>query len=64
VHLDSIGHPVVGDDTYGGQRQSLPVDRPWLHAASLSFDHPATAERLTFESPLPPELQAVLDELT
>ncbi|MCC5953706.1 MAG: RluA family pseudouridine synthase [Acidimicrobiia bacterium] len=61
VHLASIGHPVVGDDTYGGSRASLPLDRPWLHAAELGFVHPRTGETLRFTSPLPSELTAVLE---
>ena len=60
VHLAAIGHPVVGDGTYGGSRDQIPLGRPFLHAATLGFDHPATGERLRFEEPLPPELQAVL----
>jgi len=63
VHLAAIGHPVVGDGTYGGARDSLVLDRPFLHAASLAFDHPVTRAHLQFEEPLPPELQAVLDRL-
>ena len=63
VHLAAIGHPVVGDGTYGGARDSLVLDRPFLHAASLAFDHPVTREHLQFEEPLPPELQSVLDRL-
>jgi len=74
VHLASLGHPVVGDATYGGTRvppsrrassravlQGLA--RPALHAARLVFDHPATGERLSFESPLPPDLTTVLERL-
>jgi len=74
VHLASIGHPVAGDAVYGGTRtpssrraaarealQSL--ERPALHAARLSFAHPASGERLTFEAPLPPDLEAVLARL-
>ena len=60
VHLAAIGHPVVGDARYGGARPSVPVDRPFLHAAQLGFDHPRTGERCLFESPLPPDLEAVL----
>ena len=60
VHLAAIGHPVVGDASYGGSRESLPLGRPFLHAAVLAFDHPVTGERLRFEEPLPPELEAVL----
>ena len=60
VHLAAIGHPVVGDATYGGVRPALDVPRPFLHAYRLSFDHPATGERLTFESPLPADLATIL----
>jgi 23S rRNA pseudouridine1911/1915/1917 synthase len=63
VHLSAIGHPVVGDGTYGGARDSLPLRRPFLHAAALAFDDPVTGERLRFEDPLPPELMAVLVDL-
>lgn len=64
VHLSAIGHPVVGDDQYGGVRPVLRTDRPLLHAASLGFTHPVTGERLAFEAPLPPEFVAVLDSLS
>jgi 23S rRNA pseudouridine1911/1915/1917 synthase len=63
VHLDSIGHPVIGDDLYGPRRSAVALDRPFLHARRLSFDHPVTGERLSFESPLPEDLRAVLDGL-
>ncbi len=61
VHLAAVGHPVVGDATYGGQRASLMMDRPFLHAGRLSFEHPVTHEVLAFESPLPGDLLDVLD---
>jgi 23S rRNA pseudouridine1911/1915/1917 synthase len=63
VHLSAIGHPVVGDGTYGGAREAIALDRPFLHAAVLAFDQPATGERLTFEDPLPADLTRVLDLL-
>jgi 23S rRNA pseudouridine1911/1915/1917 synthase len=63
VHLAAVGHPVVGDVRYGGARASLRLDRPFLHAERLSFRHPATDERVTYESPLPADLQAVLHGL-
>ena len=63
VHLSAIKHPVVGDGTYGGARDSLRLDRPFLHAASLAFDHPASGDRMRFEDPLPAELQRLLDDL-
>ena len=64
VHLASIDHPVVGDDRYGGRRGRLPVPRPMLHAERLSIDHPTTGLRLTVESPLPPDFEAVLARLS
>jgi 23S rRNA pseudouridine1911/1915/1917 synthase len=63
VHLGAVGHPVVGDATYGGQRDAIALDRPFLHAAELAFDHPARGDLLTFEDPLPPDLEAVLGTL-
>jgi 23S rRNA pseudouridine1911/1915/1917 synthase len=63
VHLSAIGHPVVGDATYGGSRVSIRLDRPFLHATHLAFDHPATGERLAFDDPLPAPLEEVLSHL-
>jgi 23S rRNA pseudouridine1911/1915/1917 synthase len=63
VHLAAVGHPVVGDGTYGGARDAIALDRPFLHAAALAFDHPVTGERPRFTSPLPPDLQGVLSAL-
>lgn len=59
VHLKAIGHPLVGDETYGGPAL-FDLDRPFLHSARLAFDHPATGERLSFESELPEDLAAAL----
>ena len=64
VHLRSIGHPVVGDVRYDGARQSLPMDRPFLHAELLELEHPVTGEALRFDAPLPSDLQAVLARLS
>ncbi len=61
VHLDAIGHPVVGDTRYGGGRSSPDIDRPALHAAELGFEHPATGEWLSFESPMPADMAALID---
>jgi 23S rRNA pseudouridine1911/1915/1917 synthase len=58
VHFASLGHPLVGDALYG--RRSALVARQFLHAAGLSFTHPSTGERLTFESPLPDDLREAL----
>ena len=62
VHFASIGHPVFGDATYGVPDPRLA--RQFLHAASLEFEHPATGKRVGFESPLPDDLQLVLDDLS
>jgi 23S rRNA pseudouridine1911/1915/1917 synthase len=65
VHLTAIGHPVIGDGRYGGSRSNtISSPRPWLHAFSLAFDHPRTGERLSFTSPVPADLEAVLAGLS
>jgi len=71
VHLNAIGHPIVGDQTYGGVHRHVPGDvravqrleRPFLHATRLAFTHPTDGRQLEFESPLPDDLQAVLDDI-
>ncbi|TVR27007.1 MAG: RluA family pseudouridine synthase [Ilumatobacter sp.] len=63
VHLTSIGHPLVGDTTYGGRRPVLGLRRPFLHAAELTFVHPTTGETLTFTSDLPTDLSDLLATL-
>ncbi|MGQ0647112.1 MAG: RluA family pseudouridine synthase [Gemmatimonadaceae bacterium] len=64
VHLLAIGHPVVGDDVYGGgggrKLVQLPPRRHFLHAARLRFRHPETGAELDFRSPLPPDLSWAL----
>lgn len=64
VHLSSINHPLVGDPVYGQRRPKLDVERPFLHAAELSFVHPSTGERVTYRSELAPDLAARLATLT
>jgi 23S rRNA pseudouridine1911/1915/1917 synthase len=71
VHLSAIGHPVVGDPVYGGVHRRVPanlravqrLDRPFLHAIHLAFTHPSDGRRVEFDSPLPPDLQSVLDDI-
>ena len=64
IHLASIGHPVVGDDTYGGgaarRLVALPPKRQFLHAAWLRFRHPSTGADMDLRSPLPADLCASL----
>ncbi len=67
VHLSSIGHPVVGDDTYGGgggrRVAALPSKRHFLHAAWLRFRHPVTGLVVDLRSPLPTDLRLSLATL-
>jgi 23S rRNA pseudouridine1911/1915/1917 synthase len=70
VHMASIGHPLVGDATYGGSRKShrkilneLEFHRQALHAAGLGFTHPVTRHRLSFESGMPPDMQELFTAL-
>lgn len=58
VQLAEIGHPVLGDEAYGDPKDKAP--RLALHARLLSFPHPVSGERMTFESPLPPVLEKLL----
>ncbi len=57
VHMEHEGHPVVGDKIYGTEGSRL-----GLHAWKIEFDHPKTGERMEFESPVPKELQALIEE--
>ena len=59
VHLAWLGHPFLGDATYG--RRSTLLPRHFLHAHRLAFAHPATGEPLRFQSPLPDDLVAALE---
>ena len=71
VHLNAIGHPIVGDSLYGGVHRRVShelravtrLDRPFLHAERLAFSQPRTGERLEFSAPLPDDLRQVLDEI-
>jgi 23S rRNA pseudouridine1911/1915/1917 synthase len=63
AHLAYLGHPVVGDVLYGGSAAAVSgLDRHFLHAAVLGFDRPEGG-RARVESPLPPELEALLARL-
>lgn len=64
VHMQSIGHPLLGDRIYAPNiKTSVHIPRLMLHAYSLSFDHPATGERMTFTAPLPEKYTATLEKL-
>lgn len=73
VHFSAIGHPVLGDKTYGkkvevevkveGKRKKIIFPRQMLHAETLGFIHPATKEYLEFSSPLPEDIEECIKKL-
>jgi 23S rRNA pseudouridine1911/1915/1917 synthase len=67
VHLESIGHPMFGEDRYSGRYKKNEIDltlgRQALHAWRLTFEHPAAREQVTYEAPIPPDLIILIDEL-
>lgn len=71
VHLNHIGHPIVGDSLYGGVHRRVAhqlravqqLTRPFLHAERLAIHQPRTGEPLAFEAPLPEDLRSVLDAI-
>lgn len=62
VHMQHLGHPLLGDRQYGGRGLSL-LGRPALHAARLSFVHPSTGERLELAAPLPEDMERLRERL-
>ncbi len=62
VHAKSLGHPVVGDNTYGGSN-AFRLNGQLLHAYKLILTHPRTNETMCFEAPLPDYFEFVLDKL-
>ena len=68
VHMSSIGHSLIGDPIYGNIPRTAPdfakyFPRQALHAGFLGFTHPRTGERLSFEAPLPADMQELLEQL-
>ena len=64
VHMQALKHPCVGDPLYGGDpvlARRLGLDRQWLHAVRLGFEHPESGERVEYESDYPTDLQQALD---
>jgi len=60
VHMQAIGHPVLGDTAYGGPVR-FGLERQFLHAARLAFPHPLTGDAIDVSSPLPSDLEAALE---
>ncbi len=63
VHAKYLGHPIVGDKTYGSKNQKFRLDGQLLHACRLELNHPETGQRMTFEAPLPDYFARVLEIL-
>ncbi|GAA3886224.1 RluA family pseudouridine synthase [Sphingomonas limnosediminicola] len=69
VHMASIGHPLLGDPVYGRSKthgkllKELKFHRQALHATELGFTHPVTKSRLSFSSPMPPDMQELFNAL-
>lgn len=63
LHLAFLGCPVAGDTRYGLKKSTLPISRHFLHAQRLTIQLPGELQPRTFESPLPKELQSILDQL-
>lgn len=63
LHLSFIGCPVTGDTVYGRKRASVPLDRHFLHATSLTIQLPGESQPQKFQAPLPAELEQVLQKL-
>jgi len=70
VHMASIGHPLLGDPVYGRSGKThgktlkdLGFERQALHATELGFTHPVTKHRLSFSSPMPPDMQELMQAL-
>jgi 23S rRNA pseudouridine1911/1915/1917 synthase len=64
VHMAALKHPCVGDITYGADpvlAKRLGLERQWLHAVRLGFEHPDTGEYVEYESPYPEDLQHALE---
>ena len=66
VHFSAFRHPLVGDTMYGADPSlaaRLHLDRQWLHAVKLSFEHPISGEQVFFESEYPADLKTALESL-
>jgi 23S rRNA pseudouridine1911/1915/1917 synthase len=66
VHMAALKHPCVGDLTYGADpvlAKRLGLERQWLHAVRLGFEHPETGEYVEFESPYPEDLDRALETI-
>lgn len=63
VHMEYLGYPLVGDSKYSPMKTPFAINGQALHSLTLSFTHPRTGERLTFEAPLPEDMKKILTRL-
>lgn len=63
VHMRHIGHPIVGDKTYGVRNEEFNLEGQLLHAGEIGFIHPSTGEKISFSAPLPEDFARVLEVL-
>ena len=64
VHMEYIGHPVIGDPLYGEGNRKIAKDGQLLHAYRLTFVHPTTKKEVSFEAPLHQRFKEILDRLS
>ncbi len=63
VHMRYMGHPIVGDMTYGVKKEPFKLEGQLLHAGEIGFVHPETEEKMTFSAPIPEVFESVLKKL-
>jgi 23S rRNA pseudouridine1911/1915/1917 synthase len=63
IHMAFLGCPIVGDTLYGRRKSSLPINRHFLHAARITINLPGENKPVTFEAPLPTDLEQLLSGL-
>ena len=60
-HMRHLGHPLLGDDLYGGSLEQ--ISRQALHCGEMTFSHPVTGETVTVQAPIPEEMQTIIDKI-
>lgn len=63
VHTKSIGHPILGDKTYGLKKEEFVLSGQLLHAGEIGFIHPTTGENVSFSAPLPEDFEDTLEKI-
>lgn len=63
VHMRYLGHPIVGDKTYGVKKDEWSLEGQLLHAGEIGFIHPETGEKMSFIAPMPDDFEKILNIL-